>query len=119
LTPVAVDAVTCVPADQVRQLERSRHPAEMLARELAHRWELPYGTLLGRARAAERQAGLAFAGRRSNVQGAFEAREDVPSRVLLVDDIYTTGATASAGASALRRAGAARVEIVTFARAVR
>jgi predicted amidophosphoribosyltransferase len=119
LTPVAVDVVTCVPADQIRQLERSRHPAEMLARELARRWELPYGSLLGRARTAQRQAGLAYAGRRINVQGAFEARADVPSRVLLVDDIYTTGATASAGASALRRGGAARVEIVTFARAVR
>jgi predicted amidophosphoribosyltransferase len=119
LTPVAADVVTCVPADRVRQLERSRHPAEMLARELARRWGLPYAALLGRARAAQRQAGLAYVGRRANVQGAFEAREGVPSRVLLVDDVYTTGATASAGASALRRAGATRVEIVTFARAVR
>jgi predicted amidophosphoribosyltransferase len=91
----------------------------MLARELARRWDLPYESLLGRARSAQRQAGLAYAGRRTNIQGAFEARSDAPSRVLLVDDIYTTGATASASATALRRGGAARVEIVTFARAVR
>jgi predicted amidophosphoribosyltransferase len=119
LTPVAADVVTWVPADQIRQLERSRHPAETLARELARRWELPYQSLLARARPAQRQAGLAYAGRRTNIQGAFEATTEVPSRVLLVDDVYTTGATASAGASALRRRGASRVQIVTFARAVR
>ena len=40
-------------------------------------------------------------------------------RVLLVDDVYTSGSTVSAAASALRRAGAARVDVVTFARAIR
>jgi len=43
----------------------------------------------------------------------------VPARVVLVDDVYTTGATASAVASSLRVAGARRVDVVTFARAVR
>jgi predicted amidophosphoribosyltransferase len=44
---------------------------------------------------------------------------DVPPTVALVDDVYTTGATASAAASALRRGGARHVEVVTFARALR
>jgi predicted amidophosphoribosyltransferase len=43
----------------------------------------------------------------------------VPRSLVLVDDVYTTGATANAAASALRRAGARRVEVVTFARAIR
>jgi predicted amidophosphoribosyltransferase len=119
LEPVGADVVTSIPADPVRQLERSRHPAEALARELGARWELEYVQLLGRGRVVQRQAALAYAGRRANVQGAFEARRAVPARILLVDDIYTTGSTASAAASALRRAGATRVDVVTFARAVR
>jgi predicted amidophosphoribosyltransferase len=64
------------------------------------------------------QSGLARAERRRNVAGAFEARPS-PRSVLVVDDVYTTGATADAAASALRAAGARRVEIVTFARVIR
>jgi predicted amidophosphoribosyltransferase len=53
------------------------------------------------------------------VRGAFRASRDVPRQIVLVDDVYTSGATANAAASALRAAGARRVEVVTFARAVR
>jgi predicted amidophosphoribosyltransferase len=62
---------------------------------------------------------LRLAERRKNVAGTFVARHRVPRRLVLVDDVYTTGATVSAGASALRKAGAVRVDVVTFARAVR
>jgi predicted amidophosphoribosyltransferase len=116
--PVA-DVLTWVPADPVRQLGRSRHPAESLAHELGRLWELEVSGLLWRTRQAERQASLRRAGRRANVQGSFRAEAGVPGRVVLVDDIYTTGSTVSAAASALRAAGAGRVEVVTFARAVR
>ncbi len=54
------------------------------------------------------------------MRGAFAAPAGaVPARVALVDDVYTTGATASAAAAALRAAGAAEVHVVTFARTVR
>jgi predicted amidophosphoribosyltransferase len=53
------------------------------------------------------------------VRQAFAASGTAPDRVVLVDDVYTTGATATAAAAALRQAGASRVEVVTFARAVR
>jgi predicted amidophosphoribosyltransferase len=52
------------------------------------------------------------------VRGAFRAR-GAPKRVALIDDVYTSGATANSAASALRKAGAERVEVVTFARALR
>jgi len=113
------DVITHIPPDPARQLTRSRHPAEALAAELARCWQLPSTPVLARTRSAHRQASLPRAGRRANVEGSFIALARAPARVLLVDDVYTTGSTASAAATALRAAGARRVEVVTFARAVR
>jgi ComF family protein len=115
----AVDVITYIPPDPIRQLTRGRHPAELLARDLARRWELDFVSLLERRRSAERQASLPFAQRRANVRGAFTSRRSPRARVLLVDDVYTTGSTVNAGASALRREGARTVEVVTLARAIR
>jgi predicted amidophosphoribosyltransferase len=103
----------------VRQLERARHPAQALAHELGARWGLTCVPLLERARVTERQATLPLALRGGNVRNVFRARSTVGGRVLLVDDVYTSGSTSSAAAGALRRAGAARVDVLTFARAIR
>jgi predicted amidophosphoribosyltransferase len=107
-----------VPADRGRRAERGHHPAERLARALAERWGLPCEPLLTRTRPARRQRGLSLAERRRNVAGAFAARP-ASDTVVLVDDVYTTGATASAAASALRGSGASRVDVVAFARTIR
>ena len=115
----AADVITYIPPDGDRSVKRGHHPPRRLARELAAVWELQPRPLLRRTRAVERQAGLALADRRANVRGAFAADVPCPSRVLLVDDVYTTGATVAAAASALRRSGARQVDVVTFARAVR
>jgi ComF family protein len=112
-----VEALTFVPADRRRRLERGHNPAERLARELGTRWELPCLPLLERTRGG-RQRGSSAAERRS-VRGAFRATNAAPRHVVLIDDVYTTGATAAAAASALRVAGARRVEAVAFARALR
>jgi predicted amidophosphoribosyltransferase len=114
-----VAALAFVPSDRARGLERGHHPAERLARELGERWSLPVPALLGRTRPASRQRGLSLADRRRNVGGAFAPARESPARVALVDDVYTSGSTANAAASALRKAGARRVEVITFARVVR
>jgi ComF family protein len=108
-----------VPGDPDRRLKRGHHAAERLAHELAGLWELPVRPLLTRARGSPRQRGLTQQERRRNVANAFLAHGRVPTRVALVDDVYTTGATVNAAASALRKGGAARVEVVTFARTIR
>jgi predicted amidophosphoribosyltransferase len=116
--PEAV-CVVFVPGDPDRRLRRGDHAAERLAIELAAQWELPVRPLLSRARGSPRQRGLAQHERRRNVAGAFSAHGRVPARVALVDDVYTTGATANAAASALRKGGASTVEVVTLARTIR
>lgn len=118
LPPVEAAVATFVPPDPERRLRRGHHPAEALARELAERWRLPCEPLLVRVRGG-RQRGSSLAERRTNVRGAFRAAAVAPGRVLLVDDVYTTGSTVSAAASALRAAGARRVDVVSFARALR
>ena len=118
VAPPRGEAVTFVPADPDRGLKRGHHPPGRLAEALAREWQLPLVASV-RRRAAKRQRGLSRAERRRNVAGVFAARGEVPRSLVLVDDVFTSGATANAAASALRKAGAHRVEVVTFARVVR
>jgi predicted amidophosphoribosyltransferase len=108
-----------VPADEDRWLERGHNPAQRLADELGSRWQLPVVSLLSRPPGTRPQRGLSRDERKRNVRGLFSATAEAPKALVLVDDVYTSGATVSAAASALRNAGARRVEVVTFARAVR
>jgi ComF family protein len=111
--------ITFVPADHDRLLRRGYNPARQLAEALAGRWQLPAVSLLRRAPGRAPQKGLTLAERRRNVRGAFSPTGAVPKTIVLVDDVYTSGATVSAAATGLRKGGARRVEVVTFARAVR
>ena len=112
VTRPTVDVVTWVPAEPWRARSRGHHPAERLARELAERWALPCRPLLARRGPARRQRGLSRSQRARNP--AFSALE-TGLCAAIVDDVYTTGATADAAARAL----AGRVEVVTLARTVR
>lgn len=113
------DALVPVPADPERAWQRGDVPPRALATELARLWALPTAELLTRRGSLPPQRGLSREERRRNVRGSVRARGSAPTAVCLVDDVYTSGATADACAVALRRAGARRVEVVTLARAIR
>ena len=112
------DALAFVPADPDRGLSRGHHPAAALAERLSAVWEMPVLPLLERPRAGKAQRELGLADRRRNVVGRLP-RAGRLRHVILVDDVYTTGATASEAARCLLRADARRVDVLTFARTVR
>lgn len=113
------DVVVPVPLHWRRRWQRGFNQSELLGRELARRLSIPLVRALRRRRATGAQAGLSHAARRTNVGGAFSIRYEAAirqQRVLLVDDVLTTGATAAACASLLKRSGARQVALITLAR---
>jgi ComF family protein len=116
------DAVVPVPMHPLRLIRRRYNQAAEIARPLAKRAGLPYWPgALKRKRAGESQAGKSGSGRLRNVQGAYACapgwdRRLSGKRILVVDDVMTTGATAEACAKALIKAGAARVDVAVIAR---
>ncbi|MBI3088394.1 MAG: ComF family protein [Candidatus Omnitrophica bacterium] len=117
----AVDAVVPVPLHWLKQRWKGGNPAAVLAQAVAGALGLPYDpTALARTRWTPTQTRLTPRQRARNVQGAFRARPGRrSSAVLLIDDVFTTGATAQACAAALRTAGAERVFVLAAARAER
>ncbi len=113
------DLIVPLPMHWLRRWRRGFNQAELLAKFVGKRTGIPVRKVLRRKRATAQQAGLSSARRRTNVAGAFEVGKRVElegRRVLLVDDVITTGSTAGACATALKRAGAARVVVLTLAR---
>ena len=116
------DALVPVPLHPLRLLKRRYNQAAEIARPLARREGLVYlPDALVRRRATDSQAGKSGSGRRRNVAAAFEVpaarRGQVEGRrLLLIDDVMTTGATAEGCARALKRARAARVDVAVVAR---
>lgn len=110
------DAVVPVPLHRSRLRKRGFNQAELMARSLAERINSTLSDKLQAVRRTRDQIELSGAGRRANVRGAFDAKGRVTGRVLLVDDVFTTGATMSECASTLKRAGATEVHAVSLCR---
>jgi len=108
-----------VPLGGRRQRVRGYNQSERIATALAGRTRHGVRTdLLRRVRETPTQTALTPEARHANVAGAFSADPVDGLELVLVDDVFTTGATLAAAAAALMAAGARRVEAVTFARAV-
>jgi len=113
------DAIVPVPRHLARVRSEGSDPVHTLARALGRRVRVPLlDNALARARATPPQTGLSIASRRANVAASFRARPGALSgkRVLLLDDVATTGATLIEAARSLRRAsGARRITLVALA----
>ena len=120
----ACDVVVPVPLHARRLLLRRFNQSAELARALARVAGKPLlASALQRIKPTRRQVGLSARRRAANVRGAFRVNkrclDDVRGKhILLIDDVYTTGATVSSAARALKRAGAAEVTVLTFAMAL-
>lgn len=111
-----------VPLHPERERERGFNQASMLARELARLSGLPLDehSVARRGHTERHRAGMDARARRDSVADAFAVRHPklvAGRRVLLIDDVFTTGATVSACATVLREAGAEEVFVLTLARA--
>ncbi|MEM9185365.1 MAG: double zinc ribbon domain-containing protein [Planctomycetota bacterium] len=122
LREIAPDAVASVPMHWRRRLARRTNAPELMAEVIADRLGVPFAPrLIERVRATRRQPTLARSQRLPNVRAAFRAgwgHQLKAARIVLVDDILTTGATCSEAARSLKRAGAAQVVVVVAARSL-
>ncbi|MBV8570160.1 MAG: ComF family protein [Acidobacteriaceae bacterium] len=114
-----VDMVVAMPMHWRKQWERGFNQAALLAEPLARRLRVPLAGNLRRTRYTKSQAGLDESERKANLKDSFLVRRPamvVGKRLLLIDDVFTTGATLRAASEALKKAGAARVAALTLAR---
>jgi ComF family protein len=118
------DVIVPVPLHRFRLWQRRFNQAMALAAIVARDSNLPCDPfLLSRVKRTRQQVGLTKAQRQQNLQGAFRVPQDAKARlqgqrVLLIDDVLTTGATANAASRALLRGGASSVDVLAFARVV-
>jgi ComF family protein len=118
------DIIVPVPLHRWRLWRRRFNQAASLAKVISARSGIPFDPLLlSRVKHTRQQVGLTRAQRQENLQGAFRVLDPAKPRVearrvLLVDDVLTTGSTANAASRALLRAGAAQVDVLAFARVV-
>ncbi len=118
----AIDTITFVPLSNKKRSERGYNQAELIAKELSSPTGLPFTNTLRRTKEEFDQVGLTPAERRRNVKGVFEVSfiEAIEGKnLLLVDDVFTTGATADECIRSLLKAKAKKVDLLTMARVVK
>lgn len=110
------DLVCAVPCASTRYRRRGYNQSDLLARALAKKWQVQYGILLARHGQA-RQVGRSRAERLNQLANSFRATKSVEAKkILIIDDVTTTGATLDNCAKVLRSVGAKRVEAAVIAK---
>jgi len=111
-----VDLITNVPSHSTRKRERGFCQTELISKELSLRTGIEYKPLLLKRRRTKPQVYLGMEERRRNVKDSFEAVEEVKAkRILIIDDVLTTGSTINEATKELRRKGASKVYGLVFA----
>jgi ComF family protein len=110
------DAVVPVPLHSSRLRKRGFNQAELLAKGLAEKMKATVSDTLEVVRSTRDQVELSAAQRRANVAGAYTATKPLRGKILLIDDVFTTGATLSACAGTMVRAGAEEVHALSLCR---
>ena len=114
-----IDLIIPVPLSKNREKQRGYNQSKLLAEEIAKHFSINLDdSSLKKTKDVVPQFELAREQRLLNIKGAFESAPVKGRNILLIDDIYTTGATAKEASSALKSAGAKQVFVLTFARAV-
>lgn len=121
--PSSIDLLIPVPLHRQRLRERGFNQALLLARELSRRTGIPYHKrILQKKRPTLPQINLSGSGREKGVKGVFQVtkKENLKGKwVLLLDDVYTTGATVNECSKVLMAGGAGRVDVFTLAHAIK
>jgi len=112
-----IDIITYVPMTRHAMRARGFNQAKLLAQGLAKRIHRPMARLLAKESETQPQARLSARARRENLRGAFRLIRSVSGKVLLVDDIFTTGSTVEECAHTLKSGGCEEVFVLTVARA--
>ncbi len=114
-----VDLMTCVPLSGSKREERGFNQAQLLAEKIAQKVDIPFLDLVQQVKETQDQSRLQAVERSKNVKGAFSVRHDSfpkESRIILVDDVFTTGSTVNECSRVLKKAGADSIRVVTIAR---
>ncbi len=114
----AVQFLVPVPLHRQRLLQRGYNQSALLAGVVGKKLGLPVREALQRVKETQSQTGLNKEQRRENLQGAFHCRQRFPpgSRLLLIDDVLTSGATVQEASLVLKKAGAGKVSVAVLAR---
>lgn len=112
-----IEIIIPVPVSKEKKQSRGYNQAALLAKELSERLQIPYGEELVRVKNTIPQKELSPTERKTNLKNAFKMKQNIVKykKVLLVDDIYTTGSTMDACATVLKQAGAGQVYCICLA----
>lgn len=109
------DYITCVPVHISRRLQRGYNQSELVAKQIAKHYKIPFRNLLKKTKSGQ-QSSLSAANRAINVKDVFSCDFDLTNKtIMIVDDVFTTGNTINECCKILKLAGSERVDFFTMA----